>query len=116
MMISLTSLSLKDVKDAAAKLRRTDVQITPVCTSETLSNLVNTTVTRHIESECESNIPNVKLYFKCENLQTTGSFKFRGATHFISKLSNEELTRGIIAYSTGRDTQSGTQQHKNSSN
>ena len=46
-----------------------------------------------------------KIYFKLENLQLTGSFKFRGATHKISKLTNLEKKNGIIAYSSGNHAQ-----------
>ena len=43
----------------------------------------------------------LKLFFKCENYQKTGSFKYRGASHFLAKLQNHELSRGVVAYSTG---------------
>jgi threonine dehydratase len=43
----------------------------------------------------------VELYFKCENLQRTGSFKFRGASHFLARLEDHELENGVVAYSTG---------------
>jgi threonine dehydratase len=41
------------------------------------------------------------LYFKCENLQKTGSFKIRGATNAIFSLSDEEAARGIVTHSSG---------------
>jgi len=41
------------------------------------------------------------LYFKCENFQKTGSFKFRGATHAILQLSREELSHGVGTHSSG---------------
>ncbi|MBI4565146.1 MAG: pyridoxal-phosphate dependent enzyme [Planctomycetes bacterium] len=47
--------------------------------------------------------PNVWL--KCENLQRTGSFKVRGATHKISTLSPSVRRRGVIAYSSGNHAQ-----------
>ena len=42
-----------------------------------------------------------ELYFKCENLQKTGSFKIRGATNAIFSLTDEEATRGIVTHSSG---------------
>jgi threonine dehydratase len=41
------------------------------------------------------------VYFKCENLQHTGSFKARGALNKILSLSEEERARGIVTASTG---------------
>lgn len=41
------------------------------------------------------------VYFKLENLQTTGSFKIRGATNRLMTLSEEELARGCVAASSG---------------
>ena len=41
------------------------------------------------------------VYFKCENLQHTGSFKARGALNKILSLSDEERVRGIVTASTG---------------
>ncbi|MDC1475177.1 threonine/serine dehydratase [Gammaproteobacteria bacterium] len=43
--------------------------------------------------------------FKPESLQITGSFKVRGALSAISRLSEEELKRGVIAYSSGNHAQ-----------
>src|SRR6202166_3325985 len=42
-----------------------------------------------------------RLFFKCENLQKTGSFKIRGATNAIFSLSDEEASRGIVTQSSG---------------
>src|ERR1700692_4521774 len=42
-----------------------------------------------------------ELFFKCENLQKTGSFKIRGATNAIFSLSDEEAARGIVTPSSG---------------
>ena len=42
-----------------------------------------------------------QLFFKCENLQKTGSFKIRGATNAIFSLSGEEAARGIVTMSSG---------------
>lgn len=46
-----------------------------------------------------------KIYLKTENLQTTGSFKLRGAYYKISCLSEDERKRGIIACSAGNHAQ-----------
>ena len=46
-----------------------------------------------------------KVFVKPENLQRTGSFKFRGAYNAISKLSYEERARGILANSSGNHAQ-----------
>ena len=48
----------------------------------------------HLNPDCE-------LYLKTENLQTTGSFKVRGAYYKISQLSDEEKSKGVIACSAG---------------
>jgi threonine dehydratase len=42
-----------------------------------------------------------ELFFKCENLQKTGSFKIRGATNAIFSLNDEEASRGIVTHSSG---------------
>lgn len=42
-----------------------------------------------------------EIFFKCENLQKTGSFKIRGATNAIFSLTDEEAARGIITQSSG---------------
>jgi threonine dehydratase len=46
-----------------------------------------------------------KVFFKCENLQRAGAFKFRGAYNAISQLSPEERRRGVLAYSSGNHAQ-----------
>ena len=46
-----------------------------------------------------------ELYFKCENFQKTGAFKFRGAYNSISQLSKAEKERGIITFSSGNHAQ-----------
>ena len=47
----------------------------------------------------------VELYLKTENLQVTGSFKVRGAYYKMSKLSEEEKARGVVACSAGNHAQ-----------
>ncbi len=49
--------------------------------------------------------PGVELYLKTENLQTTGSFKVRGAYYKMTCLSDEEKARGVIACSAGNHAQ-----------
>ena len=48
---------------------------------------------------------NSKVFFKLENLQNTGSFKLRGATYKISKISEENKKNGVVAYSSGNHAQ-----------
>lgn len=45
------------------------------------------------------------VYLKTENLQTTGSFKVRGAYYKISQLTDEEKSKGVIACSAGNHAQ-----------
>lgn len=49
--------------------------------------------------------PESKVYLKPENLQYTGSFKLRGACYKISRLTDEEKARGVIACSAGNHAQ-----------
>lgn len=46
-----------------------------------------------------------EVYFKCENQQHVGAFKFRGAYNAISRLSDEQKSNGVIAYSSGNHAQ-----------
>jgi len=46
-----------------------------------------------------------RVYFKCENLQNMGAFKFRGAFNALSLLSKEEKSRGVVAFSSGNHAQ-----------
>jgi threonine dehydratase len=46
-----------------------------------------------------------RVLMKCENLQHAGAFKFRGAWNRISRLTDEELRRGVVAYSSGNHAQ-----------
>ena len=64
---------------AAADRIRGIVHRTPVMTSDTLDRLSG----RH-------------LYFKCENLQKVGAFKYRGATNAVLRLSGREAARGVV--------------------
>ncbi|WP_298127821.1 threonine/serine dehydratase [Brevundimonas sp.] len=46
-----------------------------------------------------------RVLLKCENLQHAGAFKFRGAWNRISRLTPDELQRGVVAYSSGNHAQ-----------
>lgn len=61
---------------------------TPVMTSQTLNELVG-----------------AEVYFKCENFQKIGAFKFRGAFNSIVQLTAEEKERGVLTYSSGNHAQ-----------
>lgn len=41
------------------------------------------------------------FFFKCENLQKTGSFKFRGAIYALSQLNNTQRNNGVVTFSSG---------------
>ncbi len=49
--------------------------------------------------------PYASVLLKCENLQRTGSFKIRGAYNLIAALRPDQLTHGVIAYSSGNHAQ-----------
>src|SRR5260221_8432513 len=46
-----------------------------------------------------------QLFFKCENLQRMGAFKFRGAYNALSQLNADERRRGVLAFSSGNHAQ-----------
>src|SRR5215218_7694637 len=46
-----------------------------------------------------------QLFFKCENLQRAGAFKFRGACNALSRLSADEARRGVVTFSSGNHAQ-----------
>lgn len=47
----------------------------------------------------------IPLYFKCENLQRTGSFKIRGALNFMTSQPREKILKGVITASAGNHAQ-----------
>ena len=49
----------------------------------------------------ESEFGGRKIWLKCENLQTGGAFKLRGASNRLLQLSDEERTKGVVAFSSG---------------
>jgi len=73
---------------AAQKRLKGVAHVTPVMTSRTLNQQVGADV-----------------YFKCENLQKAGAFKFRGAYNSISRLSELERARGVVTFSSGNHAQ-----------
>ena len=80
-------VTLADVRDAARRLAGV-AHRTPVLRSRTLDDRVG-----------------AQVFVKCENLQRAGAFKFRGAYNAISRLSPQQLRRGIAAYSSGNHAQ-----------
>ena len=46
-----------------------------------------------------------QVYFKCENLQRIGAFKFRGAYNALSRLSSAEKGQGVVTHSSGNHAQ-----------
>ena len=48
-----------------------------------------------------NNIFGCELYFKCENFQKVGAFKFRGATNAVLSLTPEEKKKGVVTHSSG---------------
>ncbi|KAF2197101.1 tryptophan synthase beta subunit-like PLP-dependent enzyme [Delitschia confertaspora ATCC 74209] len=103
--MSLYSLpSLNDV-DKASQLIANKIKKTPVETSATLSKIATASLSVRSEKFDSATQTKVELFFKCENFQRTGSFKFRGASHFLANLPNYELKKGVVAYSTGNHAQ-----------
>ena len=80
-------LSIDDITTAAKRLKGVAVR-TPVITNSELDKLAG----------CQ-------VFLKAENLQLTGAFKFRGAYNAISSLDSEELTRGVVTFSSGNHAQ-----------
>ena len=76
-----------DVEAAANRLQGTAFK-TPVLTSETFNKRTNS-----------------QVFFKCENFQRTGSFKFRGACNALMQLSEAEKQRGVLTFSSGNHAQ-----------
>lgn len=46
-----------------------------------------------------------EIFLKCENFQKIGAFKFRGALNAVLQLSSDELSRGVVAHSSGNHAQ-----------
>lgn len=58
-----------------------------------------------LESVKLSQITGANVFYKCENLQKTGSFKIRGACNKIANLTEDEKANGVIASSAGNHAQ-----------
>jgi threo-3-hydroxy-L-aspartate ammonia-lyase len=58
-----------------------------------------------LPSDCVSEATGAHVRLKCENLQRAGSFKIRGAYNFVSQLSDDQVSEGIITYSSGNHAQ-----------
>lgn len=86
-MASAEPPTLSEFEEAAAGLTHV-IERTPVQPSQHLSDLLGT-----------------KVLLKLENVQRTGSFKVRGATHRLSKLTADERARGVVAASAGNHAQ-----------
>jgi threonine dehydratase len=52
-------------------------------------------------SKLLNNIYGCELFFKCENFQKAGAFKFRGATNAVLSLSDKEKSMGVVTHSSG---------------
>lgn len=70
---------------------------------ETIKDIVK--ITDILESVKLSNMTKANVFYKCENLQKTGSFKVRGACNKIASLTDEEKANGVIASSAGNHAQ-----------
>jgi threonine dehydratase len=75
--------SLIDIQSAHIRIKPY-IHHTPVMKSQLLNELFN----------CE-------LFFKCENFQKVGAFKFRGATNAVLSLTSEEKNKGVVTHSSG---------------
>lgn len=82
------------VLEAAARLAGV-VHRTPVLTSHTLDE--------RLSADGPSSA--VTVFFKCENFQRMGAFKFRGAYNAISLLSDRDKAAGVITHSSGNHAQ-----------
>src|SRR5258706_6438025 len=80
-------VTFDDVAQAHERIKR-EAHRTPVLSSATVDALTG-----------------AKVYFKPENLQRMGAFKFRGAYNALSQLSADEKKRGVVAFSSGNHAQ-----------
>jgi threonine dehydratase len=75
--------ALSDIKSAHKRIKPF-IHRTPVMTSQQLDKIFG----------CE-------LFFKCENFQKVGAFKFRGASNAVLSLTDEEKKKGVVTHSSG---------------
>ncbi len=80
-------VTIQDIQEAYERIKN-DVNRTSVLTSRTINQITGCSV-----------------FFKCEQFQRIGAFKFRGAFNTISQLSPEEKERGILTHSSGNHAQ-----------
>lgn len=85
--MQITLPTYQDVVDAAERLQGV-ANVTPVLTSRTINTEIG-----------------AEIFFKCENYQRTGSFKFRGAFNSLAKFSEEQRKAGVVAFSSGNHAQ-----------
>jgi threonine dehydratase len=78
-----SAVTLADIRAAHARIAPR-IHRTPVLTSASLDEVAG-----------------ARLFFKCENLQKTGSFKIRGATNAVFSLTDEQSRNGVAAPSSG---------------
>ena len=83
----LPAIGLAELR-AAARLLAPFVHRTPVATCATLDRVAGRS-----------------LFFKCENLQKVGAFKFRGACNAVMRLPDETAARGVATHSSGNHAQ-----------
>ena len=81
------SINYADIQGAAARLAGT-AHRTPVATSRNANQRTG-----------------AELFFKCENLQRMGAFKFRGAYNALSQFTPEQRRAGVVAFSSGNHAQ-----------
>lgn len=81
------SVNFADIEQAASRLMG-EANVTPVQTSRTVDAL------------CGANV-----FFKCENFQRVGAFKFRGAYNALSQFTPEQRKRGVLTFSSGNHAQ-----------
>ncbi|WP_423394372.1 threo-3-hydroxy-L-aspartate ammonia-lyase [Burkholderia sp. LMG 21824] len=86
-MNSPTLPTYDDVAAAAARLEG-HAHRTPVMTSRTIDEALG-----------------AQVFFKCENLQRMGAFKFRGAFNALSRFDAEQRRNGVVAFSSGNHAQ-----------
>ena len=58
-----------------------------------------------LSSRTADQMTGARLYFKCENFQRMGAFKFRGAYNAIARFSPEQRAAGVLTYSSGNHAQ-----------
>jgi threo-3-hydroxy-L-aspartate ammonia-lyase len=80
-------LTFQSIQQAAARIAG-HIHRTPVMTSRAFNEVAGK-----------------QVFFKCENLQRVGAFKFRGASNRIQSLTDDEKRRGVIAISSGNHAQ-----------